>query len=204
MTVESNIAPDPAYRPVGEAPTPQPPKRANANTVLLIPFIVGAAVALTLGAYGNLHQPTGVAVNVAGFSSGLDAKVWLASVAFVLALVQLGSALVMYGKVPGITAPSWIGALHRWSGRIAFLFTIPVVVHCLYAAGFQTYTPRLLIHSILGCLFFGAFTAKMLLLSRKGVPGWALPVFGGVVFTALVGLWLTSSLWFFTTSGVHF
>jgi hypothetical protein len=44
----------------------------------------------------------------------------------------------------------------------------------------------------------------MLLLSRKGVPGWALPLFGGVVFTALVGLWLTSSLWFFSTSGVHF
>jgi hypothetical protein len=81
---------------------------------------------------------------------------------------------------------------------------VPVVVHCLYAAGFQTYTPRLLIHSILGCLFFGAFTVKMLTLTRKGVPGWALPVLGAVVFTALVGLWLTSSLWFFTTSGVHF
>ena len=74
---------------------------------------------------------------MAGFSSGLAAKVWLASVAFGLALVQLGSALVMYGKVPGITAPSWIGTLHRWSGRVAFLFTVPVVVHCLYAAGFQ-------------------------------------------------------------------
>ena len=36
------------------------------------------------------------------------------------------------------------------------------------------------------------------------MPGWALPVFGGLVFTALVGLWLTSSLWFFTTVGVKF
>jgi len=39
----------------------------------------------------------------------------------------------MYGKVPGVKAPSWIGRLHRWSGRTAFLLTIPVAVHCLYA-----------------------------------------------------------------------
>jgi hypothetical protein len=44
----------------------------------------------------------------------------------------------------------------------------------------------------------------MLTLSRKGMPGWMLPLFGGLVFTALVGLWLTSSLWFFTTFGVKF
>jgi Family of unknown function (DUF6529) len=203
MTIESNAMPDPAYRPVDEVPPPAA-RMPGGNAVLVVPFVVGGAVALALGAYGKLHDPTGAAVNVAGFSSGIAAKVWLACVAFVLALVQLGSALVMYGKVPGVAAPSWIGTLHRWSGRIAFLFTVPVVVHCLYALGFQSYSPRVLIHSVLGCLFFGAFTAKMLLLSRKGVPGWALPVFGGLVFTALVGLWLTSSLWFFTQSGVHF
>ncbi len=44
----------------------------------------------------------------------------------------------------------------------------------------------------------------MLVLSRKGMPGWALPLLGGLVFTSLVVLWLTSSLWFFTTRGVHF
>lgn len=27
---------------------------------------------------------------------------------------------------------------------------------------------------------------------------------GGVLFTALTALWLTSSLWFFTTSGLTF
>lgn len=175
----------------------------NPNLVLLVLFLVGAAVALSLGAYGRLHTPTGSALDVAGFSSGIAAKAWLASVAFLLALVQLGSALLMYGKVPGVRAPSWIGVVHRWSGRAAFLFAIPVVVHCLYALGFQAYSPRVLVHSVLGCLFFGAFTVKMLVLSRRDLPGWALPVAGGVVFTALVGLWLTSSLWFFTTSGVH-
>ena len=181
-----------------------PPRTRNPNTLLLVPLAIGGAVALSLGVYGRLHTPTGSAINVAGFSSGVAAKVWLASVAALLAFVQLGLALVMYGKVPGLPAPSWIGVLHRWSGRVAFLLTVPVVVHCLYALGFQSYQPRVLIHSVLGCVFFGAFTVKMLVLSRKGLPGWALPLFGGVVFTALVGLWLTSSLWFFTTSGVHF
>ncbi|HEY6424578.1 MAG TPA: DUF6529 family protein [Pseudonocardiaceae bacterium] len=56
------------------------------------------------------------------------------------------------------------------------------MVHCLYALGFQSYPVLVLIHSLLGCLFFGAFTAKMLLLTRRGLPGWAIPLIGGVVF----------------------
>ncbi|HZN73934.1 MAG TPA: DUF6529 family protein [Micromonosporaceae bacterium] len=167
-----------------------------------VPIAVGAAVAVTLGVYGQLHTPTGIAVNLAGFSGPLTVKVWLATVAVLLAFVQLGSALVMFGKVPGIATPSWIGTLHRWSGRVAFLLTVPVAVHCLYAVGFQSFDARVLIHSLLGCLFFGAFTVKMLILPKRGMPGWLLPLVGGVVFTVLVGLWLTSALWFFTTVGV--
>jgi hypothetical protein len=170
----------------------------------LVPVAVGAAVAVTLGVYGQLHTPTGIAVNVAGFSGPLTVKVWLATAAVLLALVQLGSALVMFGKVPGITAPDWFGGLHRWSGRIAFLLTVPVAVHCLYAVGFQSFDTRVLVHSLIGCVFFGAFTVKMLILPKRGMPGWLLPVVGGLVFTVLVGLWLTSSLWFFTTVGVKF
>ncbi|GAA3307060.1 DUF6529 family protein [Nonomuraea dietziae] len=54
----------------------------------------------------------------------------------------------------------------------------------------------MLVHSLLGCFFYGVFTAKMLALPRKGLPGWTLPLLGGGLFAALVGLWLTSSLWF--------
>jgi hypothetical protein len=163
--------------------------------------LIGSAVALTLGVYGNLHAPTGVAVNLIGFSGPLAVKAWLTTGALLFALVQLGSALVMYGKMPGIAGPAWMGALHRWSGRIAFLLAVPVAMHCLYAVGFQTYEPRALVHSVLGCLFFGAFTVKMLALRKPGLPGWALPVLGGLVFAGLVALWWTSSLWFFQTFG---
>jgi Family of unknown function (DUF6529) len=181
---------------------PAPPVSTNNAARLLVLAGIGAAVALTLGVYGRLHNPTGIAVNVSGFSGPLTVKVWLASAAGLLALVQLGSALVMYGKVSGIAAPSWIGRLHRWSGRAAFLLTVPVAMHCLYALGFQSTDARVLVHSLLGCVFFGAFTVKMLVLTRHGLPGWALPLIGGAVFAALVGLWLTSALWFFTTFGV--
>jgi hypothetical protein len=169
---------------------------------LFVPLLIGAAVSVALGVYGNLHEPTGIAVNISGFSSQQTVKVWLASGAAAFGVVQLLSALAMYGKLPGVRAPHWIGTLHRWSGRVAFLLTVPVAVHCLYALGFSTFDTRTLVHSLAGCFFFGAFTVKMLILPRRGVPGWGLPLFGGLVFTALAALWLTSAFWFFTTVGV--
>jgi hypothetical protein len=175
---------------------------APALSRALVPVAVGVLVTLTLVAFGTLHDPAGIDVNLPVFSGPLPAKVWLATGGFVLALGQLFSALVMFGKVPRITAPPWIGTAHRWLGRLAFLLVVPVAVHCLYAVGFQSFDARTLAHSIVGCFFFGAFTVKMLVLPRRGVPSWVLPLAGGLVFTALVVLWLTSSLWFFTTVGI--
>jgi hypothetical protein len=57
---------------------------------------------------------------------------------------------------------------------------------------------------LLGCFFYGVFVTKMLLLSRKDMPGWSLPVIGGLTFSALTGLWLTSAVWFFATTGLTF
>jgi hypothetical protein len=169
----------------------------------VVPSLVGALVALTLGVYGRLHNPTSYAINIAGFSSPGAVKSWLATGAFVFALVQVGSALVMYGKVPRVAAPSWIGGLHRWSGRAAFLLAVPVAVHCLYALGFQHYSTRVLVHSLLGCAFFGAFTIKMLVLPKSDLPNWTLPALGALVFTALTGVWFTSAYWFFSTFGIR-
>jgi hypothetical protein len=191
--------PDPITEPIRVA------RRSSGVAALLVAMAFGIAVSVGLGVYGRLHDPTGSAINIAGFSSGLAAKAWLASLAFVLAIVQLVSAMVMYGRFPGVRrAPSWTGTLHRWSGRLAVLVTVPVAVHCLYALGFADYEPRVLAHSVLGCFFYGAFTTKMVVLNARTSPGWVLPVVGGLVFSALTGLWLTSSLWFFGTSGLTF
>jgi len=187
--------------PGASAPLPQA-RAASGAAKLVVPCLIGALVALTLGIYGRLHHPTGIAINIAGFSSPGSVKSWLATGAAVLALVQVGSALVMYGKVPRVTAPSWIGDLHKWSGRIAFLLTVPVAIHCLYALGFQHYSTRVLLHSLFGCAFFGAFTVKMLILPKQGLRGWVLPLVGAVVFALLIAIWLTSAYWFFSTFGI--
>jgi hypothetical protein len=168
-----------------------------------VPLLIGCAVAAAVGVYARVHEPTGLAVNIAGFSSPQTVKVWLATLAAVLALVQVFTALVMYGKISIFNGASWLGTAHRWSGRLAFVASIPVAMHCLYALGFGDYNTRVLVHSLLGCFFYGAFATKMLLLAKKGVPGWALPVLGGLVFTALSGLFVTSALWFFTTFGIQ-
>lgn len=188
--------------PMGD--DPQPPRSRGGARLLLVPLLAGALVALTIGVYGNVHQAPGVGINLAGFSNPGAAKTWVTSGAFLFALVQVVSALVMYEKVPGVTAPWWIDGAHRWSGRIAFLLAVPVAIHCLYWAGFQTFDARVLAHSLLGCAFFGAFTVKMLGLRKDGLPGWALPLLGGLVFAGLVGLWWTSARWYFQTAGVHF
>ena len=192
MTVDPNAATQ------GFPPPAPAPRRPGAATYL-VPALVAGAVAVGLGVYGNVHDPEGTAFNLAGFSSTSAVKSWLATTAMGFAVVQLVSALMLYGRIPG---PSWSGVLHRWSGRIAFLVAVPVAVHCLYALGYQTYEPRVLWHSVLGCFFFGAFSAKMLLLRSERLPGWVLPIVGGLVFSALTVVWLTSALWFFRTFGV--
>ncbi len=175
------------------------PERARVG-LLLVAVAIGTFVSIGLGVYGRLHEPTGLAISLAGFSSGAAAKAWLGSGAFVLALVQLATATRAHRP----SAPPWLWMLHRWSGRMAVLLTVPVAVYCLYALGFQPGSPRVLAHSLAGCLVYGAFTAKMLVLQRPGAPRWSLPVLGGLLFTAITAVWMTSSLWFFGSSGLTF
>jgi hypothetical protein len=177
---------------------------SRGGVAVLIGVALGAAVAVGLGVFGKLHEPQFFSVSVAGFSSGTAVKSWLATLAVALALFQLVSAFAMYRLIPGGKAPSWIGAAHVWSGRLAVLVSVPVAVHCLYALGFQSYDNRVLFHSLFGCFFYGAFVTKMLLLTRKGLRGWVIPVAGGLVFFGLVYVWLTSALWFFDTNGIKF
>ena len=167
---------------------------------LLMSMAIGAMVAVGIGAYGAVHPPGNVAINVAGFSSFLSVKSWLGTVALVLAIVQVITALMIYGKIQANSRTA--AFLHRWSGRAAVVASIPVAAHCLYIAGFNATDARVLVHSVAGAFFYGVFAMKMLLLSTDESPGWALPVAGSAAFAALVALWATSSLWFFTTFGV--
>ena len=182
-----------------EAASAQPVSPAK----LVVCALVGAAVAVALGVYGNAHDPTGESILGDGlfFSATLNMKAWLATAVLLLGCVQVLTALAMYGRLPLAGVPGWAPRVHRISGTLAFLVSLPVVYHCLWALGFQDTDTRVLIHSLAGCFFYGAFTAKMLWLRVPRLPGMLLPVAGGTVFTSLVAIWLTSSLWFFDNFG---
>jgi hypothetical protein len=167
---------------------------------LILALLAGCAVALLLGLYAKLHHPTGFSLDVAGFSGPLYAKAWLTTAAVAFAIVQLVTGVRVIRAAP---APR-IAAVHRWSGRIAILLTVPVLIHCIYALGFQAYSARVLAHSLLGCFVYGVFVAKMLsLVRRDAMPRWVIPVLGGALFLGLLGVWLTSAGWLFSTKGVH-
>ncbi len=184
-----------------------PPAGSDTGTAspvgaLLGVALVGAAVAVALGVYGREHTPAGQALFTLGFSGTLNMKAWLATFVLVFAVAQVVLALWMYGKLALVgarVAPAWVGPAHRLVGLLAFLVSLPVAYHCLWSLGFETHTSqtRRFVHSLFGCAFYGAFAMKVLAVRSTRLPGLALPVLGGLVFTLLTGLWLTSSLWFF-------
>jgi len=145
-------------------------------------------VAVALYAFGRTHTPAyamglfgqhGVAVN--------RLKAELATGMLGLALVQLTLALWMYRRLPGAgPAPAPV-----------FLLSLPVAVHCMFAYGVQLFDPRVAVHSLAGCLFYGAFAAKVLIVRSRRLPGWALPLAGGLLVTLIVVMWYSSALWYF-------
>ena len=171
-----------------------------ASTRLLLAAAIGAAVAIALGVYGNVHDPSQELVFTLFFSSTISMKVWFATLAVAFAVVQVTTALWMYGKLR-VEAPDWVGSVHRISGRLAFLSTLPVAYHCLWSLGFQDTDGRVLAHSLLGCAFYGAFAAKVTIVRSKGLPGIALPLAGGLVFAVLIAAWFTSGFWFIDQQG---
>jgi hypothetical protein len=172
----------------------------SATPRLLAVAALGAAVALALGIYGRVHDPSQQLVFTLFFSSTIAMKVWMGTAAVVLAFVQLLLALWLYGRLGG-QAPEWVGPLHRICGRLAFVVSLPVAYHCLWSLGFQDTDTRVLAHSLVGCAVYGAFAAKVTIVRSHDLPGLALPVAGGLMFALLVGAWYTSGLWFIRESG---
>ena len=90
---------------------------------LVVPALVGAAVAVALGVYGNAHDPTGSSIlgNGLFFSATLNMKAWLATAVVALACVQVATASRMYGRFGHGPAPTWVSTVHRVSvsGRSA-------------------------------------------------------------------------------------
>lgn len=177
--------------------TVRPPAATSTNIFGVIALLLGAAAAVGLGAYGRVHTPSGETIATFGFGSLIAMKVWLGSAAGVLALVQLLTAVGMYTRGGRAFA-----AAHRTSGTLAVLLSLPVAYHCLWSLGFADYDTRVLVHSLAGCLVYGALVTKLLSLHAPRMPSWLVTVAGSLLLTGVVIATLTSSLWYFAEVGV--
>lgn len=128
------------------------------------------------------------------------AKALLAALVLVLVAGQVVSAAGIWGRLPRSLQPTSrtgrvrLALVHRWTGRVAVLVTLPVAAACLLTFGFDTTSPRALIHSALGCLFYGVFVAKMLALRMKTVPAVAIPFIGSALVVTFVGVCIGPTL----------
>jgi hypothetical protein len=183
------------------------PDAPRSNRIWLAAALVAfALVSLTVGVVAKhntlapgLYPPSYLKLF---FSDPIHLKVWLATAAVILACFQVVTAAHIYSRLR-LPMGAGVPAVHRWSGRLAILLTLPVAYHCIFLLGYGDYSTRVQVHSLLGSVIYGAVIAKVLVV-RGGsrFPGWVLPLAGGTLFAILLGLWLTSSLWFFRNVGV--
>ena len=179
----------------------QRPRATRSARWLVVPLTAFALVALLAGLLARAELDRGGGYFDLFFSDTIHLKTWFASAAVALGVLQLFTAAWIFRKLPW-RRPAWIPAFHRWTGRLAFAFTLPVAYHCIFQLGFQSGDDRVLAHSLLGCALYGAFAAKVLIVRLHRFPGWVLPTAGGLLFAVLVAVWYTSALWFLRFAGV--
>ncbi|MDX6535335.1 MAG: hypothetical protein QOF68_3079 [Gaiellales bacterium] len=172
---------------------------------IALPLVVFALVALTVGVAAKnsdgVVDPTDYLRLF--FSDPIHLKAWFATAAMTLACFQVLTAAAIYGRLAFLPQNAAVAAVHRWSGRLAILITLPVAYHCIFQLGYGDYSTRVTVHSLLGSAIYGAVVAKVLIVrSGNRIPGWELPIAGGILFSILLGLWLTSSVWFFDQAGI--
>ncbi|MGF9759106.1 DUF6529 family protein [Microvirga sp. 0TCS3.31] len=183
-------------------------RRFGSTAVPLAAFTAGAVVAVLLGVFGRVHDPTLSGTTDLGFRTVIEMKVVLTSVIGVLVVLQLLSALWIFGHLGG-RPPSWLGTAHRVSGAAALLLTVFVGYSCLWALGLEVGTIhtgeavplRVVVHGVLGCAVFGAVVVKLVAVRARRAPGWFLPVAGGLLFTLLLVVVLTSAAWYLAARG---
>ncbi len=186
----------PARRP---ASGKTPPDRLRR---MLIFSGIGGLVALALGVYSNVHDPTFEQPFVWIFSGQAEFKVWFATLAASLAVFQEWVGRRLFGKRAQGRRKPWMPQAHRMAGTLAFIVSLPVAYQCLWALGFNDYgNPWWAVHSVVGCIVYGAFVTKVLCVRNRKLPRWGLPVAGGVLFAALILVWATSAVWWWFEHG---
>lgn len=162
------------------------------------PLLAFAVFSLTAGLLAH-HQPRAKGYFRLFFSDPLHLKAGFATAAALLACLQLVTAAWIFRKLPW-PKPAWVNPAHRWSGRLAFVCTLPVAYHCIFKLGFREPSTRVVVHGLLGCAVYGAFAAKVTVVRLRRFPTPVLPIAGGLLFAVLIGAWYTSAVWLYTRS----
>ena len=171
------------------------PPQQRSYRWLAAPLAAFAIVSLTAGLLAD-HDPRSKGYFRLFFEDPIHLKAGFATAVVVLACFQLFTAAWIFRKLPW-SKPAWVNPVHRWSGRLAFLLTLPVAYHCIFKLGFQDPSTRVLAHSLFGCAVYGAFAAKVTIVRLHNFPRFVLPVAGGLLFAVLVGVWWTSAVWLY-------
>jgi len=183
---------------VSEARPPSSPSSTN-PAWLALPLALFALITLTVGlvAGRTAREPYAAPFFHLFFRDVLQMKAWLVTTVVGLACGQLLTAARIYDLLHFPPKGRLYQIVHRWSGRAAIVLTLPVAYHCVFMLGFGTENPRALVHSLLGSVLYGAVVVKVLMVRSSRFASWMLPVAGGLLFSILLGLWLTSALVYF-------
>ena len=189
---------------------PGPMAHTTAQKSMSIPltaFTAGAVVAVLVGVFGQVHDPTLAGTTTLGYSTVLAMKTVVATVIAVLAVAQVTTALWIYGKL-GIRTPSWRHGAPRHRGHRAGAFVVrrlplPVVAG---PRGRDAAGRREGEHADAG-----ARPPRMRRRRRhrgedrrrpvEARTGWFLPVAGGILFSLLILAILTSAVWYIGEKG---
>ena len=117
------------------------------------------------------------------FSAPIAFKAWFATAALFFGVLQVTTGARIFGKLRSVVpvAPPRVNRIHRWSGRLAVLCTVPVAFHCIFILGFQTTDARVFAHSLIGSFIYGVFVVKVWFVRDWDHPRWVVPVVGGLV-----------------------
>jgi hypothetical protein len=96
---------------------------------LAVPLVLFALIALDTGIIASRTTPPPPAIYVTPilfFSDLRYMKAWLVTAAIVLALCQLLTAACIYELLRFPPQGRFYNVVHRWSGRVAIVLTLPV------------------------------------------------------------------------------
>lgn len=123
-----------------------------------------------------------------------------ASVAFVLAVLNLLIMLQLYGKIRLFSgAPAFLARWHRRQGDVILVLFVLIAYNCVTRGYVDPGSPRVLAHAVLGSLTLAVIALKFVTVNWIPRLMKHIAVIGATLFVATTGTVVTSALWYFVT-----